>query len=56
MLRKIEVKNGKEIWKSSDNRTGEIGFYGVRSAGQDDKPFDHVVQRLKQARELLVTA
>ena len=53
MLREIERKNGKAIWKSSDNRTGEVNFYGIRDAGVKDAPFEKQVQRLREAREAI---
>ena len=56
MLRKIEVKNGRAIWKSSDNHTGAINFYGVRPVDANDKPFDDRFPMLWQARESLETA
>ncbi len=55
MLRKIETRNGKGIWKSSgaDRKTGAevVNFYGVRAADAKDTPFDSQHERLYQARE-----
>ena len=55
MLRKIEIRNGKGIWKSSsaDRKTGAeiISFYGVRAADATDTPFDSRHDKLYQARE-----
>ncbi len=55
MLRKIETRNGKGIWKCSgaDRKTGAevISFYGVRDTDPKDTPFDSQHDRLYQARE-----
>lgn len=57
MLRMIDKKNGKAIWKSStiDRKTGAeiVNFYGVRDADAKDTPFDSEHGRLAQAREAL---
>ena len=55
MMRRIEIRNGKGIWKSSatDRKTGAevIGFYGVRDADAKETPFDSQHDKLYQARE-----
>ena len=53
MLREIEKRNGMTIWKSSDNRTGSINFYGVRSTEAANKPFDSTHATLTDARKEL---
>ena len=60
MLRKIDSKGGKEIWKSSgaDRKTGAevINFYGVRGKGKENTPFDSQHDTLRDAREALDAA
>ena len=55
MLKMIEKRNGKSIWKCSgaDRKTGAevVSFYGVRAAEAKDTPFDSQHDRLYQARE-----
>ena len=51
MLRTVQVTNTQEIVKSSNNKTGESSFYGVRDKGAMNKPFDETFSTLGQARE-----
>ena len=53
MLREIERKNGKSIFKSSDNHTGTVNFYGVRDTQAVNKPFEQKFAFLKAAREAI---
>jgi len=60
MLRMIDKKGGKAIWKSStiDRKTGAeiVNFYAIRDVGAKDTPFDSEHSRLAQAREALDAA
>ncbi len=60
MLRKIDSKGDKEIWKASttDRKTGAeiINFYGIRGKDMKDKPFDSQHGTLRDAREALTAA
>lgn len=60
MLKLIDKKNGKAIWKSStaDRKTGAelINFYGVRDVDARDTPFDSQHGSLRDAREALDAA
>lgn len=60
MLRMIDKKNGKAIWKSStaDRKTGAeiVNFYGIRAVGVTDKPFDSQHGSLRDARTALDAA
>jgi hypothetical protein len=50
MLRVIEVREGREIVKSSNAHSGVTNFYGVRDKGAKDQPFDITFPRLCDAR------
>ena len=58
MLKMIERNKAtdREIWKSSDVRTGVVAFYGIRQTGAKDKPFESTHPALHLAREALVAA
>jgi len=58
MLRLIDKKNGKSIWKSSRAVKGAemINFYGIRDVDAKDTPFDSQHDTLRDAREALDAA
>jgi len=54
MLRVIEVREGREIVKSSNVQTGVANFYGVRDKGAKNQPFDVTFPRLCDARAEII--
>ena len=53
MLRMIEKRDGMSIWKSSDNRTGTVNFYGTRPTDAINQPFTDTHATLTDARKAL---